>query len=1062
MATSRPNAGMGDFRALFQVGSFVGMSDAELLERYVTGSGGMAEVAFAALVERHGPTVLRVCNDVLNDPHDAQDAAQVTFLVLAKRAGAIRRRSALASWLFGVARRVAARAKVEAARRRTHERRRAEMATQENNRRSRAPVTGEPWAELFEEIDRLSEPHQSAIILCDLECLTHEQAAQRLGCPVKTVQGRLYRARELLRHRLTRRGVATTAGMLSASLAHRTASAAPSAAWVERTARAAVELASGQGVERILSAESAALFQFVSRAMKMTTFKIAAMGGFVVVAATTAVGMAMAWGRGDNPPVVDRPPPNDVPPVAAAAPLDPAAAQQQAQSNQRQIQNNLKQVGLAMENYREVHGRFPASATHGPDGKPLLSWRVAILPYLSENELYQSFKLDEPWDSPHNKPLLERMPRLFAPPGPWGQAAGNLTHFRVFVGEGTPFEGGQGARHEDFSDGRDRTILVAEADEVVPWTKPDELPYAPEKRLPALGGGPRGNFVVLMADGSVRSVSANFDAALLRRAITRNDKQPLDLDRLATAEPLPARPTRKSGQDSNRSTTDRPGDREAGQSGTSRSVDRILLSGRVLDPGGQPLAGAVVSFIRPAPFVWVPHPRPPRRPEASATSGPDGRFEFLVDRAQWEDVGQQPRTFARRGPGYPFVAAVAPGYGPGWVPLARPEDGSGVTLRLVKDDIPIEGRILDLEGRPMPGATVTPDEILATPGEDLTPVVDSGMRWDGPGKYLAPSIAGLVETLTTDRDGRFRLAGIGRERVVSLRISGPTIQSSDIFVMTRLDLKPSQIRYERPKLPIADSPSIGGGPMVYGARFELAAGPTKPIDGIVRDRASGRPLAGAVIMAVLVYERDGKVEGYGNTPGLVCARTDDGGRFHLVGAPKSRDLGVHVFSPELQPYLETMERVGDTPGLAPIMYDVSLTRGIPVRGRLIDEVSGRPVRGVVNYFLLSNNPRYDDLRHFMLTLSRVPTGEDGSFSIVALDGPGLLAAAAYSDRFTRGVGVDRFKVAKLSDPDPNARNNSFNAYPLDANPKDFDTLVELDLPADSSGIERTIELVPSK
>ena len=176
MATSRPNAGLGDFQTLFQVGSFVGMSDAQLLERYVTGRGGSAELAFAALVERHGPMVLRVCNDVLNDPHDAQDAAQVTFLVLARQARAIRRPSALASWIFGVARRVAARAKVEAARRRTHERRRAEIAAQEHDRRSRAPVAGETWA-AFEEIDRLSEHHRSAVVLCDLESLSHEQAA---------------------------------------------------------------------------------------------------------------------------------------------------------------------------------------------------------------------------------------------------------------------------------------------------------------------------------------------------------------------------------------------------------------------------------------------------------------------------------------------------------------------------------------------------------------------------------------------------------------------------------------------------------------------------------------------------------------------------------------------------------------------------------------------------------------------------------------------------------------------------------------------------------------------
>ena len=248
------------------------------------GAAEVAEVAFAALVERHGPTVFRVCNDVLDDPHDAQDAAQVTFLLLAKRAGAIRRRNALASWLFGVARRVAARAKVEAARRRAHERRRAEMATREHDRRSRVPVTGEPWAELFEEIDRLSEHHRSAIVLCDLEGLTHEQAARRLGCPVKTVQGRLYRARELLRHRLTRRGVTATAGMLGVALAQRTASAAPSAAWVQETARAAAQLAAGQGVERLLSAESARLFRHVLRAMTMTKLTIAALGGVVLAA----------------------------------------------------------------------------------------------------------------------------------------------------------------------------------------------------------------------------------------------------------------------------------------------------------------------------------------------------------------------------------------------------------------------------------------------------------------------------------------------------------------------------------------------------------------------------------------------------------------------------------------------------------------------------------------------------------------------------------------------------------------------------------------------------------
>ena len=294
--------------------------------------------------------------------------------------------------------------------------------------------------------------------------------------------------------------------------------------------------------------------------------------------------------------------------------------------------------------------------------------------------------------------------------------------------------------------------------------------------------------------------------------------------------------------------------------------------------------------------------------------------------------------------------------------------------------------------------------------------------------------------------------GIGRERRIPA-ISGPTIQRNDIYVLTRPDLNAFQVRHERPKLPIADSPSIGAGPTVYGARFEHAAGPTKPIEGVVRDRATGRPLPGAVILPVSVYERDGNQEGWGSLGGD-SATADAQGRFRLSGAPKSRDLGVHVFPPEGQPYLERMERVGDTPGLAPIVHDVSLTRGILIRGRLVDGESGRPVRGVVQYFLLQINPRYDELR-YSLSLSRAPTGDDGSFSIVALDGPGLLAGSAYSDRFTRSVGVDQFKLAKQL-------YNSYIACPVNVDPKAFDTLVELDLPAGSSGLERTIELIPSK
>ena len=415
-----------------------------------------------------------------------------------------------------------------------------------------------------------------------------------------------------------------------------------------------------------------------------------------------------------------------------------------------------------------------------------------------------------------------------------------------------------------------------------------------------------------------------------------------------------------------------------------------------------------------------------------------------------------PRQVRAAGADFPPDRRRGARYGPSWVLLPRPEARADLTLQLVKDEVPIEGRILDLEGRPVPGATVTTDEIFATHGEDLTPVIKSGRLSDVPGEWkcLAPSIAGLPQTLTTDREGRFRLTGIGRERAVSLRISGPTIQTSDIFVTTRLDFDASPVRFERPKLPLADSPSMGVGPMVYPARFEHAVGPTKPIEGVVRDRATGRPLPGAVIMTVAVYERDGNHEGWGNLGGG-SATADAQGRFRIVGAPKSRDLGVHVFPPEGQPYLERMEHVGDTPGLAPIVHDVSLTRGIPVRGRLIDQVSRRPVRGVVHYFLLQDQP---EVRRTPMVPVALP-GAHRRRRLVLDRRPGRPGVAGrrralrpvHQGRGRRSIQDCETVVQHVHAPPPPTRTRG-----------GFDTLVELNLPADSSGVERTIELIPSK
>jgi hypothetical protein len=196
--------------------------------------------------------------------------------------------------------------------------------------------------------------------------------------------------------------------------------------------------------------------------------------------------------------------------------------------------NNLKAIGIALHGYHDANRSFPPAAITGRDGKPLLSWRVAILPYLDQGLLYKQFKLDEPWDSPHNKKLLDKMPRFYAPPGGADTGKEYSTYYRVFTGPGTVFDGPRGLRLTSVTDGTANTILVVEAGEPVPWTKPDELRYDPKgTKLPKLGGLTEGAFNVLMADGSTRQIRRNFDQRIFRAAITARGGEAVDLDQLS-------------------------------------------------------------------------------------------------------------------------------------------------------------------------------------------------------------------------------------------------------------------------------------------------------------------------------------------------------------------------------------------------------------------------------------------------------------------------------------------------------------------------------------------------
>jgi tRNA A-37 threonylcarbamoyl transferase component Bud32 len=188
-------------------------------------------------------------------------------------------------------------------------------------------------------------------------------------------------------------------------------------------------------------------------------------------------------------------------------------------ANRMQTSNNLKQMAVAMHNYHNSNQRFPAAAICDEQGKPLLSWRVAILPFVEQQHLHKLFKLDEPWDSAHNRRLLPLMPKVYALPGKLNP--GEKTHYRVFTGGGAMFELQQGYRLTDIRDGTSNTLMIVEAAEAVPWTKPDELVYDPKGPLPKLGGGFGSGFNAAFASGSVTFLSSTLPESTLRALITR-------------------------------------------------------------------------------------------------------------------------------------------------------------------------------------------------------------------------------------------------------------------------------------------------------------------------------------------------------------------------------------------------------------------------------------------------------------------------------------------------------------------------------------------------------------
>ncbi len=200
--------------------------------------------------------------------------------------------------------------------------------------------------------------------------------------------------------------------------------------------------------------------------------------------------------------------------------LLPAVQAAREAARRSQSQNNLKQIGLAFHNHHDTFKELPPRAIADPSGKPLLSWRVKLLPFLEEKALYDQFHLDEPWDSQHNKQLLAQMPAVYARPG--SKAAPGMTVYLAPVADGTIWNAGKAISFAAIRDGTSNTIAVVEAADgaAVPWTKPDDWQVDPSDPLKGVRDSRPGGFQALILDGSVRFLANSLDPAVFKALLT--------------------------------------------------------------------------------------------------------------------------------------------------------------------------------------------------------------------------------------------------------------------------------------------------------------------------------------------------------------------------------------------------------------------------------------------------------------------------------------------------------------------------------------------------------------
>jgi RNA polymerase sigma factor (sigma-70 family) len=387
----------------------------------------------------------------------------------------------------------------------------------------------------------------------------------------------------------------------------------------------------------------------------------------------------------------------------------------------------------------------------------------------------------------------------------------------------------------------------------------------------------------------------------------------------------------------------------------------LVFQGNVIDPEGKPRSSAKV-------YLFGVDLRPGETPPHRATTDADGRFHFTTTEAEFA-AAQGTELWTS-----PMLVVTAQGFGADWVDLKTPPVDR-ISFQLVRDDVPITGRLLDLEGRPVANAKVRREDVRAEAGGDIDrylglvrndPITASNHNFAKSYPANLP-LPGHPREVLTDAQGRFGITGIGRDRIVELSIEGATVQSARITAMTRVSE------------PISSPRGEFAGRTIHGSKFDYLLPPGRTVTGVVRDKATQKPLAGMTVSGLET---------------TASTTTDAQGRYSLAGFAKGKTYGVSVWATDGSPYFITCVRAPDTAGVAPLVADIECVRGVPFRLRLIDKATGQPVKTAeVNYWPIYPNPHTREVpgadpHNASGPYSSAKQQPDGSFLLGVLPGPG--------------------------------------------------------------------------